>query len=450
MRTVPDVRDLPALDGELTEDPIAREAAADDFGHLVHRLPGGVLRPGSVGDIAAMMRWAGEHGWKVAARGQGHSVYGRSQVDGGLVVDMSRLGAVHAVEADRVAVEAGATWRAVLAATLAHGLTPPVLTNYLDLSVGGTLSVGGIGISTHRAGAQSDHVLELDVVTGDGRVLPCSRDENADLFGAVLAGLGHVGIVTRAVLRLVPAPDRVRAYTLRYEDLAALAADQRRVLRERRADHLQGGVLPDGAGGWIYQLEAAVFTAAATGARPDDGAMLAGLADRRDAADVQDQSYLEFVSAFDGLVNLLRSSGHWDTPHPWLLTFLPGSAAERIAAEVLEGLTPADLGPYGRVLFYPIDRGALTTRLLRVPDEPVVFPFNLVRFPPGDPDLARGLVAQNRAIYERIRSLGGVLYPVSAFPLSAADWRDHFAGEWELLRSAADRFDPRRVLDALT
>jgi cytokinin dehydrogenase len=442
--TIPAVGDLPALDGDLAWDIETREVAADDFGHLVSRLPRGVLRPGSVTDVAAMTRWAGERGWKVATRGQGHSVYGRSQVDDGLVIDMSSLDAVQPVRPDRVAVGAGATWRSVLDATLPHGLTPPVLTNYLDLSVGGTLSVGGIGGTTHRTGAQTDSVLELEVVTGDGRVLRCSPDENPDLFHAVRAGLGQVGIITQAVLGLVPAPDRVRAYTLRYPDLPALGSDQRRALRERRADHLQGSILPDGAGGWAYQLEAAVFTAA--GAGPDDRAMLAGLSDIRDAADVQDLSYLEFVTVFDGFVNLLRSTGDWANPHPWLLGFLPGSTAERIAADVLEDLSAADLGTYGRVVFYPIDRGAVATRLLRLPEEPVVFPFNLIRVP-SDGDLAREMVSRNRAIYERIRSRGAVLYPVSALSLSTTEWRDHFGAEWPTLHEAADRFDPRRVLN---
>jgi cytokinin dehydrogenase len=350
------------------------------------------------------------------------------------------------VEADRVAVGAGATWRSVLDATLPHGLTPPVLTNYLDLSVGGTLSVGGIGGTTPHAGAQTDSVIELEVVTGDGRVLRCSPDESPDLFHAVRAGLGQVGTITEAVLGLVPAPDRVRAYTLRYPDLQALAADQRRVLQERRADHLQGSILPDGAGGWGYQLEAAVFSAPGTCGGPDDRAMLAGLSDARDAADVQDLSYFEFVTVFDGFVNLLRSSGDWANPHPWLLGFLPGSTAERIAADVLDELTAADLGTYGRVVFYPIDRGAVATPLLRLPEEPVVFPFNLIRLA-SDDELAREMVARNRSIYERIRSRGAVLYPVSAFSLSAAEWRDHFGVQWPRLLEAAERFDPRRVLN---
>jgi hypothetical protein len=59
----------------------------------------------------------------------------------GLVIDMNALIAIHDIQQDYMIVDAGATWRAVLDASLAHGLTPPVLPNYLDLSVGGTLAI---------------------------------------------------------------------------------------------------------------------------------------------------------------------------------------------------------------------------------------------------------------------------------------------------------------------
>lgn len=58
----------------------------------------------------------------------------------------------------------------------------------------------------------------------------------------------------------------------------------------------------------------------------------------------------------------------------------------------------------------------------------------------------RRLVAANRSAYERIRSAGGTLCPVSAFPTSRADWRTHFGGAFDLLRDAKHRFDPGRVL----
>ena len=107
-----------------------------------------------------------------------------------------------------VVVDAGATWKNVLDATLKQGLTPPVLTNYLGLSIGGTLAVSGIGGSSSRYGMQTDNVLELDVVTGDGKELTCSATSNPDIFAGVLAGVGQCAIITRATLGLVLAPER--------------------------------------------------------------------------------------------------------------------------------------------------------------------------------------------------------------------------------------------------
>ena len=51
---------------------------------------------------------------------------------------------------------------------------PPVLPDYIGQTVGGTLSVGGIGAMSFRAGAQIDHVVELLAVTGEGRIVRCS------------------------------------------------------------------------------------------------------------------------------------------------------------------------------------------------------------------------------------------------------------------------------------
>lgn len=180
-----------SLDGDLSREPALLAAAADDFGHIVRRPPVAVVRPKHASDIATTVRWAAAHGLTVAPRGQGHSVYGRSQAGGGVVVDMSGHNRVHRVEADRVIVDAGATWQAVLTETLPHRRTPPVLTDFLGLSVGGTVSAGGIGGRSHRYGSQACNVLELDVVTGNGDEVTCSPSANADLFDAMRAGLSQ-------------------------------------------------------------------------------------------------------------------------------------------------------------------------------------------------------------------------------------------------------------------
>src|SRR4029453_10072205 len=86
----------PDLDGELTPAPAAR-----DFGPLVHRPPLAVLRPGSVADVVALVRYANRHGIAVSMRGQGHSTNGQSQVHAGVVIDSSTLDQGHEIRPHR-------------------------------------------------------------------------------------------------------------------------------------------------------------------------------------------------------------------------------------------------------------------------------------------------------------------------------------------------------------
>ncbi len=87
----PDFEGLPPLDGTLHLDDATLTAYAEDFGQIVHERPLAVLRPGSVEDIARMVRFARRHGLRLVARGAGHTTFGQSQVSGGIVVDLSTL-----------------------------------------------------------------------------------------------------------------------------------------------------------------------------------------------------------------------------------------------------------------------------------------------------------------------------------------------------------------------
>ncbi|MGE0152887.1 MAG: FAD-binding protein [Reyranellaceae bacterium] len=434
----------PPMDGRLRLDREARAAAAQDFGHLVHRMPAGVLYPESDRDVATMIRRAADLRRKIAPRGQGHSAYGRAQVGDGIVIDMTRLRAIHQIGDDRIVVDAGATWSAVLAATLPRGLTPPVLTDYLELSVGGTLAVGGVGGTTCRYGMLTDNVLELDVVTGRGEKITCSPSSNAELFDAVRAGLGQVGVITRATLKLIPAPQQVRRYLLAYPDLATLLADERLLAADDRFDVVQGAILPTPTG-WTFRLDAARYFSA--DAPPDDAALLAGLSDERSAAQLGTLGYLEYLGRLAALERLLRANGQWFNPHPWLMTFVGDSTVESLVGVELERLTPADLGEFGQIALSAFHRPVAASPLLRLPADELLYAFNLVRIPTTDArSEADRLVEANRAIYERVRAAGGTLYPVSALPMSAEDWRRHFGPAWTAFRQAKRTFDPGHVL----
>ena len=359
---------------------------------------------------------------------------------------MSRLRRIGPVHDDRVVVEAGAKWSDLLTATLARGRTPPVLTDYLELSVGGTLAVGGVGATSMNLGVQSDHVLELEVVTGEGELVACSPTRNADLFDAVRAGLEQVAVMVRATIRLVPARRSVRRFELFYPDLATMVGDARMLAGAATFDAVQGAILaPPTGGGLVFRLDAARFF---DDAPPSDGVLLEGLSDdpaRRTAAS---GPYLDWLRRLAQLEAALRSNGQWLFPHPWLTTFVGDARVEDVVAAELDRLDPpADLGPFGQVVLSPIDTRVIDTPVLRLPTDALSWAFNLIRIPPtGDSGEARRLVRANRATYRRVSDAGGVLYPVSALPLSPRGWRRHFGPAFATLAKAKRRHDPGRTL----
>jgi cytokinin dehydrogenase len=430
---------------ELAVDSTSRSLAAEDFGHVLRRQPRAVLRPRCVADIADALRIAGEHGCPVAARGQGHATFGQAQAPGGLVVDMTGLRQIHRVTADRVVVDAGARWSDVLAATLPRGLTPPVLTDYLELSIGGTLSAGGISGTTFRHGIQADTVLELDVVTGDGVARTCSPRHDRELFHAVLAGLGQCAVITRATVRLVAAHPRVRRFQVYYPEIHSFTADQLWLVGQRRFDYVEGKTERDHAGRRWYVLEAAVFGWPAD--LPTDADLLDGLHHLRGSEEIEDLDYLRFLARIAPGEAAQRASGEWFQPHPWWNTFIPASRANEIIDSVANQLTTADLGESGLALVYPFPTGHLTAPLFRVPAEPVAFLFALLRTAaPDDPTTLAAMTAANRQLYEQVRAAGGTAYPVGTIPLTPQDWRRHFGERWPLLTEAKRRYDPRGIL----
>lgn len=433
--------EVPPLDGTLLTDAASRDAAAEDYGHHVHRRPAAVLRPGSVDDVVTMVRFCRRHRIPVAARGQGHATMGQGQTEG-LVIATSPLDGIGPVEGDTVTVGAGAKWSDVARATLRHGLTPPVFTDYLELSVGGTLSVGGLGGQTHQHGAQTDTVTELTVVTGAGELVRCSATRHGDLFDAVRAGLGQCGIIVGATLRLVPAPDIVRHYELPYTDLGVFLADQQLLTEQRRFAYVEGLVAPDDTGAYRnHVLEAVSYDSA-----PDDEQLLAGLHHDRSGMKAENLPYYDFLDRLAESVRQQKEAGVWDDPHPWLNLLLPGAATEQLAAGILQELTPADLGG-GVVLLYPLHGEHLRTPMLRMPDDPVPYLLAVLRTaPPDDPAAVERLLTANRRAYEAVREAGGTQYPVGSVPFEQADWRDHFGAAWPRLAEARDRYDPTGIL----
>ena len=438
---------VPPLDGELAFDEATLAAAADDFGHIVPAFPRAVLRPGSARDVQRLIRFANREGLTLSMRGQGHSTDGQSQAEAGIVVDSRTLASIEIVPGDgasdgRAIVGAGARWIDVLTAALEHGLTPPVLTDFIELSVGGTLSGGGIGGATQRHGLQVNNVLELELITGRGERLTCSQSRNADLFDAVRGGLGQLGIIVRATLALAPAPSMARVFQLFYTSLPQFLADQRLAARSARFDYLEGQALPQPDGSFQFMIEAAAYyTPPAT---PDDAALLAGFSPLPASTIIEEHTYFDWANRLAPLIAELRATGAFALPHPWFDVFLPDDGADDYLADVFANLVAEDVG--GPILLYPFPRETVRGSLVALPGTELVFLFDLLRFAAPDPVVVERLIAENRTLFEAARALGAKRYPIGSIPFSPADWVEHFGASFRELAALKALHDPDNVL----
>ncbi|HTJ67451.1 MAG TPA: FAD-binding protein [Actinospica sp.] len=443
----PSFATLPRLDGRLLLPNADLSAYEDDYGHIVHRKPAAVLLPGSVADIAALIRFAGPLGIPVAPRGQGHQTFGQAQVDGGVVIDMSTLDAITVDAAGRTATaQAGALWHAVLTASVAHGLTPPVFPDYIELSVGGTLSVGGFGGASSHFGAQVDTVTSLEVVTGTGEIVHCSATERRDVFEGVLGGLGQFGVITSASIALVPAPQMARQYTVSYPTVSALTADQAKVVGDGRFNWLEGLLSPATPSGWTYALEGAVYYETST--PPDDASILAGLG-YTGTPEIEDFTYVDFVNQLASAITYLESTGEWYDPHPWINVFLPDTTVDAYMESTLANLTVEDIGASGVVLLYPIPTRLLKRPFLRMPDSELAYLFALLRTASPDTDaIAVDEALQgNRILYDKAVAAGATQYPIGSIPnLTSADWARQYGPELGRFRALKHRLDPHRIM----
>jgi FAD/FMN-containing dehydrogenase len=438
---------VPPLDGQLIFNPTTLTTAADDFGHIIHQSPWAILVPGSVKDIRKMVKFARRHGLSIAGTrgiGQSHSTYGQAQVDAGIIIDMSALQTIGAVNGNSIWVQAGTRWSAVLQATLPQGKSPPTLTDYIELSVGGTLSAGGIGGQSSRHGLQVDNVLELEVVTGKGKFLRCSPTYRRQLFDAVRSGLGQFGIIVRAKLRLVDVPPMVRVYTAVYGDINTFTNDQMMLADNGRFDYLEGFASHLPGGGFIYILEAVKYFSPSS--PPNNASLTSGLSFLPGSLTTSDQPYFDFVNRLAPTVAFLQSVGAWQLPHPWIDVFVPGTEAASFIGEMLAQTTEASMGQ-GPILIYPVRRDKVNTPFLQLPDDEHFFLFSLLRtaFPPTPANI-QDLLAQNRNIYDALVEIGGKRYPIGAVELTQADWQTHFGDQWSDFVDAKDNFDPDYVL----
>ncbi|KAE8656055.1 Cytokinin dehydrogenase 5 [Hibiscus syriacus] len=491
-----DPMDLLGVDGKLSVDPNNVEPASLDFGLLTRSQPLAVFHPNSAQDVAQLVKAAyTSNRWlPVSARGHGHSIKGQAQTKNGVVIQMSRSKEVGMLDSVRkyppqprvwsreryMDVWGGELWIDVLNSSLEYGLAPKSWTDYLYLSVGGTLSNAGISGQTFNHGPQISNVHELDVVIGKGELLTCSENQNPELFHAVLGGLGQFGIITRARISLEPAPQRVRWIRVLYSDFSAFTGDQEHLISLhaqpgcQKFDYVEGFVIVDeglvnnwrssffsppnpvkissfvATGGVLYCLEIAKNYHETTAETIDQEveSLLKKLNFISTSVFATDLLYMDFLDRVHKSELNLRSKGLWEVPHPWLNLFIPKSKIAEFDKGVFKGILGNRTS--GPILIYPMNKDKWEQRSsVMMPDEGVFYLVAFLRSVSDNGEETQSLeylTDQNRQILRYCDEAGINVKQYLPHYTMQQEWMDHFGSKWDWFCEMKREFDPKHIL----
>jgi hypothetical protein len=432
--------DLPSFDGIFVFDQSVCRAMATDYGHHIHDMPLGALFPKSVKDVQKAIRYANSQRLKLTMRGTGGSAYGQSQVKAGIVIDSSPLSHMTWVTADSIDAEPGALWKEVVAFTMTRNMAPPVLPDSLYISVGGTLNVGGIGETSYRLGAQVDHVLEIDVVTGAGDIVTCSPSRHSELFHMALGGMGQCGLVVRARLRLVPAPDQVVSRSFTYASRSAFLADLSMLATAETNGAIAGDLnLSNDRVTWTPVITATSFGTRAPG-------WLNSINGKNVEAPVT-RRYAEYLNRnTEGYLDTLASGVRF-LPHVYMHFFLPADQTPSMVDYLMD--TPGAALGADEIAIFPMLNANFKQALQRMPAGAMSYHMRIYRVAgqEGSPDHLQMLALNQKECLPRIFARGGTVYlPFSPLLDSSQTLQQFDQAIWSRLSAAKSTYDPARVL----
>lgn len=205
------------LEGELLQPADAGyDAARSIWNGMIDKRPALIVRCRTSQDVVEAVNFARDNRLTLAVRSGGHNVAGSAVVDGGLMIDLSPMKAIH-VDPERgiAAAQPGVVFGELDQATQPYGLAVPggivSVTGIAGLTLG-----GGFGWLSRKYGFTCDNLISAEVVTAGGSLLTASASENPDLFWGLRGGGGNFGVVTSFRYQLRPVGPDVLAGSLLY------------------------------------------------------------------------------------------------------------------------------------------------------------------------------------------------------------------------------------------
>jgi len=175
----------------------------ENFGHSLSA-PSYRFQPKTTEEIYAAFQLAKKSGLTVTVRGAGRSYNDAALNGGGIVLDLSGMNRILEWEPGSgvVRCEAGVTLEQLWKKVLPDGWWPPVVSGTMTTTLGGCLGANIHGKNNFKMGTFGEHVLEFTVLLPTGAEMICSPKKNADLFYAIISGLGMLGVITTVTMQM--------------------------------------------------------------------------------------------------------------------------------------------------------------------------------------------------------------------------------------------------------
>jgi glycolate oxidase len=194
--------------------------------------PDAVARPGNVNEVAGVIKVARQYGIPVVPRGAGSSLSGGAlPVKGGVVCVMTRMDRILEIDSDNLVavVEPGCITAKFQEAAEEYGLFYPPDPASRDFStLGGNAAENAGGTRAVKYGVTRDYILGLEAVIGTGEIITTGVRTAKGVVGYDLTRLlvgseGTLGIITKLIMRLIPAPEAKETVLAYYDDLYGAA-----------------------------------------------------------------------------------------------------------------------------------------------------------------------------------------------------------------------------------
>jgi len=196
------------------------------------RLPGLVVFPGTREELIAVVRVFAAHGVPFVPRGAGTGLSGGALADPDTaLVVLTRLNRILEIDPRnrRATVEPGVVNVRLSAAAARYGLHyAPDPSSQTACTIGGNVAENAGGPHCLKYGATTAHILALEVVLADGRVIalgsPAGEPWGPDLVGLFVGSEGNFGVATRITVRLTPTPAAIRTLLADFTSLREAGA----------------------------------------------------------------------------------------------------------------------------------------------------------------------------------------------------------------------------------